>query len=142
MSDEKTIEKIKNKLFLKKRKTGTDAFVLACLYLDKDELSQAHQKALDQLIKIKMREMRLEDGLKRANKNYERDGVKLTAGTLDAMCATQTVVAKAKPLIDIDVAAREKYLQKPKNALNPKESEEKPKPSKSKASRKTKSKEG
>lgn len=123
MSDKKTIEKIKNRLFLKKRKTGTDEFVLACLYLDESEISKEHKEALDQLIKIKMREMRLEDDLKRAASNYEKDGRRLTAGTLDAMSATQAVVARAKPLIDVDVAAREEHLQKLKDERELKKSE-------------------
>lgn len=106
-------EKIKNQLLSRKRLTGVDEYVLACLFLldKKDEngavlLSDEHKEKLLALLKVKAREFRLADDLRRAKRAYETDGRRLSADTLDAMRETQRIVAKAEADVNAELEKR------------------------------------
>ena len=105
MSKEKDVQVIKDKLLKKKRRTGTDEYLLSCLYkvhVLHQKLSGDDAENMKRLLDAKLREMRVENELKRARAAYEQTGRRLVASDLDAMSASKSLIDSVAIYIALD----------------------------------------
>lgn len=105
MSNKKEIEVIKDKLLKKKRRTGTDEYLLSCLYKSgvlNQQLSSNDAENMKRLLDAKLREIRVENELRRARAAYEQTGRRLVASDLSAMSASKSVIDSVAMYIELD----------------------------------------